>query len=88
MKEARFLFKCRRCGAIDESLCCGVDHALVNLIGAMNGKNDGPEQWRHWKHGFPVRMLSSHHCNRLKINSVGEEVGVTDLIGYKIVETE
>jgi len=84
MKEARFLYKCRQCGVIDESLCCGAECALPDLIGAMSGRNDGPEAWNR---GFPVRMHGIHHCPKHEINSVGEEVGITDLIGYKIVST-
>jgi hypothetical protein len=86
MKEARFLYKCRQCGVIEDTLCCGVDNAMLELTRAMAGHNNGPASWNH---GFPIRMTSIHHCDySIPINTVGEKVGISDLIGYKIVETE
>ena len=74
MKEARFHYKCRMCGEIDDSLCCGEQHALHRLI-------DCTISGRSCERDIPVTMISTHTCKD------GSQ-GVTDLIGYKIIETK
>jgi len=42
MKESRFLYKCRLCGKIDDSLCTGEKNAMPRLIeAAAFGKSIG-----------------------------------------------
>ena len=71
MKEAQFLYKCRRCGEIDRSLGCGVKlaprifHECVTKGKTSTG-------------GMIVSMVDSHICKT-------DHYGVTDLIGYEIV---
>ena len=73
MKEAQFQYKCRMCGEIDDSLCCGSKLAFHRLIDCtING--------RSCENDIPLTMVGTHTCKD------GSQ-GVTDLIGYKIVET-
>ena len=81
MKEARYLYKCRLCGKVDESLCSGPNVAMSNLVSAMRGHK------QDWSRGMPVYMTGTHFCNRKPLGDVGEQVGISDLIGYKIVST-
>ena len=72
MKEARFEYKCRRCGLIDDSTCTAVERAQTVLILAAWGVDTGP--------GVPVKMVDVHGCK-------DGGLGISDLIGYSIVET-
>ena len=71
MKEAQFQYKCRMCGKIDTSLCCGIDYAQHRLIECLI-------RGRSCHKDIPVTMINSHIC-------ADGSFGVTDLIGYKIV---
>ena len=65
MKEARFVYKCRYCGAKFQSMtCCNVDIALAKVLVASD-----------------VPKTSTHNCR-------ANRVGLCDLAGYNIVETE
>ena len=71
MKEAQFQYKCRMCGEIDNSLCCGEDYAQQRFIEAiLTGKS------MHNDHS--VNMIWTHTCK-------DGSTGVTDLIGYKVI---
>jgi hypothetical protein len=75
MKEARFLYKCRKCGKIDNSLCCDPKMAMhIFHDCVVSGKS-------RMEVGMPVSIISTHTCNRT-------DMGVTDLIGYEIVGEE
>ena len=75
MKEARFLYKCRLCGKVDDSLCTGVQNAMPRLIEAvLFGKSVCGK-------GMGVNMFDTHCCE-------DGSMGVTDLIGYDTVEIE
>lgn len=80
MKEARFLYKCRLCGKIDDKTCCGPEYAMTRIIEAMRDKAPSLP-------GIRVQMTGVHFCDRKEIDAVGSRVGISDLIGYKIVET-
>jgi len=75
MEEAQFLYKCRRCGEIDRSLCCGVGlaprifHECIVIGKSTSG------------HGHTLKLIDSHICEE-------DKYGVTDLIGYEIVGEE
>ena len=84
MKEARFIYRCRMCGEVDNSLCCNEENAHLLLIRAFNNGitrdgtgicviEDTP--------GMKVKSIDTHRCS-------DGSTGVTDLIGYKVVETE
>lgn len=73
MKEARFVYHCRLCGAEDDSLCCGKEHAAERLIECMtHGKSI--------RNDLPVSMVSWHNCS-------DGSMGVADLTGYRLVDT-
>lgn len=74
MKEARFQYKCRRCGEIDASLCTAEKNAMPILINTVVGTKS------NYNKGIPVNLLNTHIC---KDNGMG----VCDLIGYEVVET-
>ena len=68
----QFEYKCRRCGEIDRSLETSRIHGKFRFHQCViNGKS--------LKNDFGVHMVSAHTCK-----DGGE--GVTDLIGYKILE--
>jgi hypothetical protein len=73
MKEARFLYKCRLCGKIDDSLCTAEKNAMRILTEAVVlGKSMSGG-------GLTVDMVSAHCCD-------DDSMGVTDLIGFDTVE--
>ncbi len=72
MKEAVFLYRCRLCGAIEDSVGCGQKSALHHLIMTELGESSG---------GISTHMLGIHHCQGYKGVS---NLGVTDLIGIEM----
>ena len=75
MKESRFLYKCRLCGKIDDSLCTAEENAMPRLTECVIfGKSVGGK-------GMSVDMFGTHCCE-------DGTMGVSDLIGYDTVETE
>ena len=73
MKEARFRYKCRMCGDEFWSMeCCAVGAARLYIL--------GHEKLVHAS-SVPVDKVVAHECSN-------ERVGLADLIGYEIVETE
>lgn len=75
MKETVLQYKCRKCGNIDESLCGG-EHIIRQRYteAIINGKS-------YSGNDFTVSMTDRHICKD------GSD-GVTDLIGYRVVEIE
>ena len=74
MKEARFEYKCRRCGRVDDGLCCGDGLAFERLVGLLvRGHDVGL--------GFKVGMVSAHSCP-------DGGTGVADLQGYGVTGGE
>jgi len=77
MIEAQFEYKCRRCGDIFHNPCCSPEHAKYILINiAMSGK-----EGNDINHGGRVFIYETHQCK-------DEGVGIADLLGYTIVDTE
>lgn len=72
MKEAQFQYKCRRCGCIDQSLCCGADRADLVIISTIGG-------YKPLDGGDGIDLFDIHHCS-------DGGIGVADLIGCEIVE--
>lgn len=75
-KIAKFQYKCRLCGAIEENPCMPVGDALVNLLHAL-WKDGAPSDLK--LPGNPVDMTNIHPCG-------DGNCGVSDLIGYKVME--
>lgn len=71
MKEWRAEYKCRRCGAIDRSLCGAKEVCQAALIHAVVAESRGAALINF---GIPMNMLSTHLCE-------DGGSGVTDLIG-------
>lgn len=74
-KIAKFQYKCRLCGAIEENLCISIITALKMLFDALWG-NDFSEPKPF---GNPVTMINIHPCG-------DGNCGVSDLIGYTVME--
>lgn len=72
MKEARFQYKCRRCGESSENSCCDASPAWLYMMECMHG-------WKSTSGGISLTMLQTHDCK-----DGGK--GVADLIGYTIKE--
>lgn len=75
MKEAKFKYKCRRCGEIDSSLCTGEGNAERVLIYTVLGIEGSSTEGHH------VKLIDTHRCK-----DGGR--GVTDLIGFAVKEEE
>ena len=76
MKIAKFQYKCRQCGAIEENPCTTSETgALMILNCALLGET--PSSFNI--SGNPVTMTNTHPCG-------DGNVGVSDLVGYKIME--
>jgi len=76
MKTAKFQYKCRQCGAIEENPCTPSETgAFMTLNAALLGCT--PSSFKI--SGNPVTMTSIHPCG-------DGNVGVSDLIGYKVME--
>ena len=70
MKTAKFQYKCRLCGEIEENPCTGEKNALIDLIEVeIHG--------RVKTMGIPLEILGIHNCS-------DGNVGISDLIGYKL----
>lgn len=75
-KEARFEYKCRRCGAVTQSPITAKHNGLTVLIAAIHENPDIlPTQLRPQA----PRLLSMHSC-------LDGGVGVSDLLGYAVSE--
>jgi len=72
MKEARYLYKCRKCGGIDDSAASSVELSMNQTVDIVLGV---PTK------GIPLTMIGTHVCK-------DGGYGVTDFIGTKVVETE
>lgn len=73
MKEARFIYKCRRCGCQDESMSTALERASsVLLLASMNICTG---------EGIKVSLLGTHTCR-------DGGMGITDLQGYYIGEDD
>ena len=71
MKGARFQYKCRQCGEVEENPRTGEMHALGRLVDAITkDKNGGANT---------LWLLDVHNCE-------DGNYGVSDLIGYKVYE--
>jgi len=69
-EDGDFLYKCRRCGEIDDSThspCLVTDLIFLTLDNTTHSK------------GIPVHMLGIHNCK-------DGHVGISDLIGGKLAE--
>jgi len=73
MKEARFLYKCRKCGEIYGNCFSGETHAFRKLINASHNYKEAS--------GNNIFLLSYHRCN-------DKEGGIGDLIGYEVEEKD
>ena len=71
-KEARYLYKCRRCGKVDRSTCSGENLAMTTTVNIILGIPTT---------GIPLKMVDTHICK-------DGNYGVTDFIGTEIVETD
>jgi hypothetical protein len=67
---AKFEYKCRRCGEIDASLATSAKRGLGVLVQSILGVH---------QEAMAPRLLDSHCCK-------DGGMGVTDLIGYRVVE--
>lgn len=71
MKVAHFEYKCRRCGEIDRSSCCGEALARSCIVAmVIDEKVD-------LKIGMQPQLLSIHYCK-------DEGEGISDCIGYEL----
>jgi len=75
-KIAKFQYKCRLCGEIEENPCTGEQNALMSLCDPVYGVRI-PKPII----GDVPNLLSIHSCE-------GGHCGVSDLIGYKIYGEE
>ena len=74
MIEARFEYKCRKCGELTYNPCCHPDLARQIFFEILTcGKG-------HDKGGSYVESVGFHSCG-------SGDMGLTDLQGYKIVDT-
>jgi hypothetical protein len=74
MKTAKFQYKCRLCGEIEENPATGEKNALPCLLDAVYKTNTFSTMI-----GPKPEIMSIHSCK-------DGNVGVMDLIGYKIYE--
>ena len=72
MREARYLYKCRKCGVVVDSACSGVELSMIQTVNIVMGI---PTK------GIPLTMIGTHVCK-------DGGYGVTDFIGTEVVETE
>jgi hypothetical protein len=71
MKVGRLLYRCRLCGTIEDGAGTSADRVQGVALDIIINDHSGP--------GIP--------CGRLGLHSCGEtRTGVTDFIGFKIVE--
>ena len=75
MKEARFKYKCRLCGEVEENPGTAESYALHYLIAAIRGDPD----FTGGMTGNVPELLDAHNCE-------DGSFGVSDLIGYKVYE--
>ena len=71
METAKFQYRCRLCGEIEENPCTGKKNALPCLLDAI----DGTDIYKMI--GLKPKLISLHSCK-------DGNCGVADLIGYKI----
>jgi len=72
--EARFEFKCRRCGALNYNPCCSETMAQSLLIEiAVTGKGGNSQT------GGTINMHSIHRCE-------DGGMGISDIQGYKMFD--
>ena len=74
MRTAKFQYKCRLCGEIEENPCTGEDLAQYTLLSILRDK-----ELIDLKVGVIPHMIESHLCK-------DGNHGVVDLIGYKIYD--
>lgn len=75
MRVAKFQYKCRQCGEIEENPCTSEENAQITLIHVVHGHDIS--QLKHI--GIAPTMLATHLCK-------DKNHGVADLIGYKIYD--
>ena len=75
MKTAKFQYKCRLCGAIEENPCTSEDNAWITLISLLHGHDISQLKFV----GMTPKMQTTHLCKE------GSH-GVADLIGYKVYD--
>lgn len=76
MKTGKFEYKCRRCGEIEVNPCTSEDNARLFLMCLLFGHNP-PQSLM----GTPPKIYSTHRCK-------DGGCGVSDLIGYRVVEEQ
>ena len=74
-KTAKFQYKCRQCGAVEENPCTSEKNATLILIHTIIGGRVLPEHLI----GTKPEMVSTHSCDN-------GAMGVSDLIGYKVYD--
>lgn len=75
MKIAKFQYKCRQCGIIEENPCTPEKSAHMILNCALLEYTPPALKVS----GNPVTMTNTHRCG-------DGNCGVSDLIGYKVME--
>ena len=72
---AKFQYKCRLCGAIEENPCTSEDNAWITLCSIVHGFDVS-----HRKQiGVTPKMQTVHLCK-------DKNHGIADLIGYKVYD--
>ena len=75
MTTAKFQYKCRQCGAIEENPCTSEDNAWITLASVIHGYDISQLKLI----GMPPTMQKVHLCKN-------KDRGVADLIGYKVYD--
>lgn len=70
-KQTRFIYKCRKCGKLDDSLGTGANPVFVTqlLVKAIMELES--------EHAQAPKLLTLHYCNE-------NETGVADLVGSEV----